>query len=121
MSFEEGFLEGLLKICTLNWTRLHIYVEIGDFKTYVKLPSFDMFASFFTGDNNNKLRDLATSHPLVELGHDLLDVGFDLVVRGNCPSCWHQIGKENECNAQTQHIEAIFLDTRINQPSRMIT
>jgi len=47
---------------------------------YIKLPSLDMLASLFTGYNNNKLGYLAAGHPFVELGHDLFDVGFDLIV-----------------------------------------
>ena len=50
---------------------------------YIKLPSFHVFASLLVRNNHDKLRDLATHHPLVQLRHDLLDIGFDLVVGGN--------------------------------------
>ena len=57
-----------------------------------------MFASLLAGDHNHQFRDLAASHPLVELGHDLFDVCFDLIVGSD------------------KHVEAILLDTKtINQ------
>ena len=49
----------------------------------VELPALDVFAGFFAGDDDDELRDFAADHPFVELGHDLFDVGFDLVVGGN--------------------------------------
>jgi len=52
-----------------------------------------MLPSIFTSNNNNELRDLATNHPFIELTHDFLDVGFDLVIGGY------------------EHCEAIFLDS----------
>ncbi|KAJ2965814.1 hypothetical protein NUW58_g10814 [Xylaria curta] len=52
-----------------------------------------MLAGVLVGYNDDQLADLAVLHPLVELRHDLLDVGFDLVVGGH------------------EHIEAIFLDS----------
>lgn len=51
-----------------------------------------MLACVFVRDDNDKLGDLATNHPLVQLGHDLLDVGLDLVV------------------GRDQHVQTIFLD-----------
>lgn len=47
---------------------------------YVKLPSLDMVASLFVGNNDDEFGDFTTSHPFVKLGHDLFDVGFDLIV-----------------------------------------
>ena len=43
-----------------------------------------MLAGFLAGNNNNELGDLAAVHPLFELGHDFLDVGFDLVIGRYC-------------------------------------
>ena len=51
--------------------------------TYVKLPALYVLASVLVGDDDDELGDLAADHPLVQLGHDLLDVGLDLVVRGD--------------------------------------
>jgi len=51
-----------------------------------------MLARIFAGYDDYELRDLATDHPFVELGHNFLNVGFDLVVRGD------------------KHCEAIFFD-----------
>lgn len=51
---------------------------------YVELPSLHMFAGLLARDNYHKLRDLSSLHPFLQLGHDLLDVGFDLVVGRNC-------------------------------------
>lgn len=62
-------------------------------ETYVELPALEMLAGVFAGYHHHELGDLAPDHPLVELRHDLLDVRFDLVVRGD------------------QHGEAIFLDS----------
>ena len=59
---------------------------------YVKLPPFNVLARVLVGDDNDQLGDLAADHPLVELRHDLLDVGAHLVV------------------GRDQHVEAIFLD-----------
>jgi hypothetical protein len=53
-------------------------------RTHVELPSLNMLAGLFAGDDNNKLGDLAAVHPLFELRHDLLDVRLDLVVGGHC-------------------------------------
>lgn len=39
-----------------------------------------MLPGFFIGDNDHELRDFSADHPLVQLRHDLLDVGFHLVV-----------------------------------------
>jgi len=51
-----------------------------------------MLPSIFTRNNDNQLRYLSSNHPFIELRHDFLDVGFDLVVGGN------------------EHREAIFFD-----------
>lgn len=47
---------------------------------YIELPSFDVFAGFFARDDYDEFGDFAADHPFIELGHDLLDVRFDLVV-----------------------------------------
>lgn len=52
-------------------------------KTNIELPSLDMLAGFFTSNDNNEFRNLAANHPLVELSHYLVDIGFDLVVRSD--------------------------------------
>ena len=48
--------------------------------TYIELPAFNVFACVFICDDNDKLGDLAAYHPLVELGHDLLDICLYLVI-----------------------------------------
>lgn len=48
--------------------------------TYIELPSLNVLAGIFVGDDDDKLGDFAANHPFVELAHDFLDVGFDLVV-----------------------------------------
>lgn len=62
--------------------------------TYVELPALDVLARVLVGEDDDQIRDLAPHHPLVKLGHDLLDVGLDLVV------------------GRHQHVEAILLDGR---------
>lgn len=47
---------------------------------YVKLPSLHMLPGFLARDNHDKLGDLSTNHPLIQLRHNLLNVGFHLVV-----------------------------------------
>ena len=42
-----------------------------------------MLARVLVRDNDDQLADLAVLHPPVQLGHDLLDVGFYLVVGRN--------------------------------------
>lgn len=69
-----------------------------------------MFSGLPACDYHHQLRDLSTHHPLVQLGHDLLDVGFDLIVGGNwnrSATVWAAEGIE-----RTKHVEAIFLNTR---------
>jgi hypothetical protein len=61
-------------------------------ETHIKLPALDVLASVLVGNDDDELGDFAADHPLVELGHDLLDVGSYLV-----------IGRD-------EHVEAIFLD-----------
>ena len=39
-----------------------------------------MLACIFICDDDDELGDLAADHPLVELGHDLFDVGLYLVI-----------------------------------------
>lgn len=51
-----------------------------------------MLARVLVRDDDDQLRDLAAHHPLVELRHDLLDVGAHLVVRRH------------------QHVEPVLLD-----------
>lgn len=46
----------------------------------VELPALDVLARVLVGDDDDEARDFAADHPLVELGHDFLDVGFYLVV-----------------------------------------
>ena len=68
-----------------------------------------MFSRLSACDYHHQFRDLSTHHPLVQLGHDLLDVGFDLIVGGNwnrSATVWAAEGIE-----RTKHVEAIFLNT----------
>ena len=58
----------------------------------VELPPLDVLARVLVRDDDDKLRDLAADHPLVQLRHDLLDVRLDLVVGRN------------------EHVQAILLD-----------
>lgn len=48
--------------------------------SYIELPSLHVLPSFLVCDDYNKFGDLASHHPLIQLRHDLLDVGLDLVV-----------------------------------------
>lgn len=48
--------------------------------SYIELPSLDVLARVLVGDDNDELRDFAANHPFVELAHNFLDVGFDLVI-----------------------------------------
>lgn len=48
--------------------------------SYVELPALHVIARVFVCDDDDELGDLAADHPLVELGHDLLDVGLYLVI-----------------------------------------
>ena len=63
----------------------------------IELPSLDMFTSLLAGDYDYQFRYLAACHPFVELGHDLLDVCFDLIIGSD------------------KHVEAIFLDARVKR------
>lgn len=47
---------------------------------YIKLPSLDVLACVLVGDDDDELGDLAADHPLVELRHYPLDVGFHLII-----------------------------------------
>lgn len=58
---------------------------------HVELPPLHILAGLLARDDNDEFRDLPARHPFVELGHDFLDVGLDLVVGGD------------------EHVEAIFL------------
>jgi hypothetical protein len=49
-------------------------------ETHIELPSLNVLACVFVGDDDDELGDFAANHPFVELAHDFLDVGFDLVV-----------------------------------------
>lgn len=48
--------------------------------THIELPSLNVLAGVLVGDDDDELGDFAANHPFVELAHDFLDVGFDLVV-----------------------------------------
>lgn len=69
-----------------------------------------MLARVFVCDDDDELGDLAADHPFVELGHDLFDVGFYLVIGRD----WAVLVARGGCGAKgrglTQHVEAIFLD-----------
>lgn len=56
---------------------------LGRFASYIELPALDVFAGVFVGDDDDELGDFAANHPFVELAHDFLDVGFDLVIGGD--------------------------------------
>ncbi len=56
----------------------------GEREANIKLPPLDVLARVLVGDYDDELGDFAADHPLVELGHDFLDVGLDLVVGGDC-------------------------------------
>lgn len=90
-----GFLLGLLKIWTFHsassFQSMRFFwgpqkkgegkgVQEEKQANYVKLPPLDMVASLFVGNDDDEFGDFATSHPFVKLGHDLFDVGFDLIV-----------------------------------------
>lgn len=60
--------------------------------TYIELPTLDVLAGVLVGNDNDKLGDLAADHPLVKLGHDLLDVGLYLVVGRDCPALAAALG-----------------------------
>ena len=53
-------------------------------ETYIELPSLNVLARVLVRDDDDEARDLTADHPLVELRHDALDVGLDLVVGGDC-------------------------------------
>jgi hypothetical protein len=66
---------------------------------YIELPSLDMLSSLFTRDDYDEFRNFAMNRPLAELRHDLLDVGFYLVVGCYCRDsqglCFQQ-GRERQ-------------------------
>lgn len=62
--------------------------------TYIELPPLNVIARVLIRDDNDQFGNLAAHHPLVELRHDLLDVGAHLIV------------------GRDQHIEAILFDCR---------
>lgn len=79
------------KICTCeerllvkSWSVHMRYEWEGGETTYVKLPALDALAGVLVCDDNDELGDLAADHPLVELGHDFLYVGLDLVIGRDC-------------------------------------
>lgn len=79
----------------------------------VELPAFDVLAGVFVGDDDDEARNFATNHPFVELGHDFLDVGFYLVVGGDCERGLAVEGRvlgDVDGLWCTEHVEAIFLD-----------
>ena len=63
--------------CSRQW---YFVPFLGGGGTYVKLPPLNMLASLLARDNNDQLGNLGLLHPSTELVHDLLDVGFNLVV-----------------------------------------
>lgn len=68
-----------------------------------------MFSRLFARDYHDQFRNLSTHHPLIELRHDFLDVGFDLVVGGDWDrSVGVSVGDKG---GRTEHVEAIFLHT----------
>lgn len=54
--------------------------------SYVELPPLDGLAGFLARDDDDEFGDFAARHPLVELGHDFLDVCFHLIVNCDCGS-----------------------------------
>lgn len=56
----------------------------GGKETHVELPSFNVLARLFAGDDDDQLADFAADHPFVELREDSLEVGFHLVVGCDC-------------------------------------
>ena len=50
---------------------------------YVELPPLNVLAGLFTRDDYNEFGHFPTLHPLAQLRHYLLDVGFDLVIGGD--------------------------------------
>jgi hypothetical protein len=52
--------------------------------TYVELPALDMLASLLARDDDNELGNFTAIHPLLQLTHDLLDVGLDLIIGSHC-------------------------------------
>lgn len=42
-----------------------------------------MLSSLSARNHDHELGDLAARHPFVELGHNLVDVGFNLIIRGD--------------------------------------
>ncbi len=74
-------MEGLLKICTCFVPGLVTFgLGWGKRGMHVKLPPLYDVSRVFAGYDDDELGDLAADHPFVKLGHDFLDVGFDLVV-----------------------------------------
>lgn len=74
------FLVGLLKIWTWAKGLTGGFGDKGLGIGNIKLPPLHVFAGFFAGDYDDEFRDFTTDHPFVELGHDFLDVGFNLIV-----------------------------------------
>lgn len=44
-----------------------------------------MLSSLLARYDNYELGDFAPNHPLVQLRHDLLDIGLNLIIRRDCP------------------------------------
>lgn len=83
--------------------------------TDVELPPLDVLARVLVGDDDDEPGYLAADHPLVELGHDLLDVRPDLVVGGDCEraptlASVQPGGSASTPGGRTEHVEAVFLD-----------
>ncbi|PMB65381.1 Ubiquitin carboxyl-terminal hydrolase 14 [Beauveria bassiana] len=51
---------------------------------HAELPALNVLSGILVCDYDDETRNLAAHHPLVELGHDFLDVSFYLVVRRDC-------------------------------------
>lgn len=43
-----------------------------------------MVASLFVCNDDDEFGDFTARHPFIELGHDLFDVRFDLIVARDC-------------------------------------
>lgn len=75
----------LVEYLYLSCTSAPISRSLGlDLLAHIKLPSFDILCSLFRCYHNDELRDFAPDCPFAELRHDLLDIGFYLVVIGDC-------------------------------------